>query len=86
MSLAERDAHYRAAEGNPHTFTFTTTDPQQAERWLKAEAMCSVLLQLENDMREDEKYHDGACRGDWWRDHLRELMDDKGVNLEGIWS
>jgi hypothetical protein len=71
-------------------FTFTTTDPAVAERWMHADDLCHVITELDNAMRDrvkhgvdSAKFKDGV---QWARDTLTEMMHDNDISTDRMWT
>lgn len=67
-------------------YTITTTDLTEAKRALAAADLCSVLWDLREELRRDWKYHENNQHGSEWWDVLQGLMDQHGIDLEGLWQ
>ena len=65
-------------------FTFTTTDPQQALRWAKADDMASALWELVNNKWRQFKETDFEYERAW--DVIRETLEDHRIDVEDIWN
>lgn len=65
-------------------FTFSTTDPQQALRWSKADDMASALWELVNNGWREFKHTDYDYERAWQVIH--ETLEDHRIEVEDIWN
>lgn len=71
-------------------YTYTTTDEQQAQRWLRAADLCHVITELDAAMRDAIKYgehpeakSDGIA---WAREQLTKILSDNDISMERLWT
>lgn len=70
--------------------TLTTTDPQTAMRWMRADDLCHVITELDEALRRQVKHGTATAEYQagvsWARDQLAELLRDNDVSMERMWS
>jgi len=67
-----------------NVFTFTTTDPQQAMRWSKADDMASALWELVNNGWREFKETDYDYETAW--EVLRQTLEEHSIDIDDIWN
>jgi hypothetical protein len=65
-------------------FTFTTTDPQQAMRWAKADDMACAIWELVYNGWRQFKETDYDYETAW--EVLRQTLEENSIDIDDIWN
>ncbi len=69
------------------TYTISSTDDHLLKRAIQADAMAYVLSEMDNDLRNREKYSECEVEqqhAERWRDTLRSIAHDNGIVISDL--